>query len=111
MPGREAKRATAQAKARALLATMTEQESRAVQKAALADPDARPLDQRRLRRMRPMSASDSAELQKRLRGRPPWDAPKRLVSLRLDPDVVERFRATGPGWQSRINQVLREHLP
>jgi uncharacterized protein (DUF4415 family) len=25
--------------------------------------------------------------------------------------VIERFRATEPGWQSRINEVLREHLP
>ncbi len=39
------------------------------------------------------------------------EATKRLFSLRLDPDIVERFRATGPGWQSRINDTLREHLP
>jgi uncharacterized protein (DUF4415 family) len=45
------------------------------------------------------------------RGRPRSDAPKKLVSLRLDPDVVERFRATGPGWQSRINGTLRAHMP
>jgi uncharacterized protein (DUF4415 family) len=30
------------------------------------------------------------------------------VSLRLDPDVLEHFRATGPGWQSRINAALRK---
>src|SRR5712692_520057 len=44
------------------------------------------------------------------RGRPPLDAPKRLVSLRLDQDVVDQFRAGGPGWQSRINAALRKHL-
>jgi uncharacterized protein (DUF4415 family) len=44
------------------------------------------------------------------RGRPPLDAPKKLVSLRLDRDVIERFRAGGPGWQSRINAALRKHL-
>ena len=33
---------------------------------------------------------------------------KKLVSLRLDQDVLERFRATGPGWQSRINEALRK---
>jgi len=43
-------------------------------------------------------------------GRPKSDAAKKLIALRLDPDVIERFRATGPGWQSRINTVLREHL-
>jgi len=44
------------------------------------------------------------------RGRPPAGAPKKLVSLRLDQDVIERFRAGGPGWQSRINAALRKHL-
>ena len=44
------------------------------------------------------------------RGRPPLDTRKKLVSLRLDQDVVERFRAGGPGWQSRINAALRKHL-
>src|SRR5436305_15281812 len=44
------------------------------------------------------------------RGRPPLDKPKRLVSLRLDQDVIERFRAGGRGWQSRLNAALREHL-
>jgi uncharacterized protein (DUF4415 family) len=29
------------------------------------------------------------------------------VSLRLDRDVIEKFKATGPGWQSRINEALR----
>jgi uncharacterized protein (DUF4415 family) len=44
------------------------------------------------------------------RGRPPLDSPKKLVSLRLDQDVIDRFRAGGPGWQSRINVALRKHL-
>ena len=33
---------------------------------------------------------------------------KRLVSLRLDPDVIEHFRSRGPGWQARINATLRK---
>jgi uncharacterized protein (DUF4415 family) len=33
---------------------------------------------------------------------------KQQVTLRLDRDVIERFRATGEGWQSRINEVLRK---
>lgn len=42
------------------------------------------------------------------RGRGPQRAPtKQLVSLRLDPDVVAAYRSTGPGWQGRINAVLR----
>ena len=35
---------------------------------------------------------------------------KDRVGLRLDHDVVEHFRATGPGWQSRINDILAEHV-
>jgi uncharacterized protein (DUF4415 family) len=32
---------------------------------------------------------------------------KQAVSIRLDKDVLEKFRATGPGWQSRINEALK----
>jgi uncharacterized protein (DUF4415 family) len=42
------------------------------------------------------------------RGRPPVENPKKQVTLRLDADVVERFRAGGPGWQSRMNEALRK---
>jgi uncharacterized protein (DUF4415 family) len=43
------------------------------------------------------------------RARGPQKRPtKRLVSLRLDPDVIEHFRAHGPGWQARINTTLRK---
>ncbi|GEO82885.1 BrnA antitoxin family protein [Pararhodospirillum oryzae] len=41
-------------------------------------------------------------------GRPRSTAPKKIVSLRLDPDVVAHFRAQGPGWQTRINTILRD---
>ena len=40
-------------------------------------------------------------------GRPKKAAPKEAVSIRLDPDVLAHFRATGPRWQSRINAALR----
>jgi uncharacterized protein (DUF4415 family) len=42
------------------------------------------------------------------RGRPPSEDSKRQVTLRLDRAVVERFRADGPGWQSRMNAALRK---
>jgi uncharacterized protein (DUF4415 family) len=35
---------------------------------------------------------------------------KEAVSIRLDFDVVEKLRASGPGWQSRVNDVLREYV-
>ena len=41
------------------------------------------------------------------RGRPPAGArPKQAVKLRLSPDVLDHFRAAGPGWQTRINATL-----
>lgn len=42
------------------------------------------------------------------RGRPKSDNPKQPISLRLDADVIDAFRNSGPGWQSRINAVLRK---
>jgi uncharacterized protein (DUF4415 family) len=41
------------------------------------------------------------------RGRPPSEHPKEAIKLRIDPDVLAHFRATGPGWQTRINDALR----
>ena len=42
-------------------------------------------------------------------GRPPERGEaKKQVTLRLDADLLERFRATGAGWQSRINATLRK---
>ena len=44
-----------------------------------------------------------------VRGRPPLgDRAKRQVTLRLDPEVIDRFREGGPGWQGRINAALRK---
>lgn len=44
------------------------------------------------------------------RGRPPLPNAKRQVTVRLDPDLLDRLRATGPGWQTRLNKAVREWL-
>lgn len=46
------------------------------------------------------------------RGRPvkPAEIRKRNVSLRLSPDVLDGLRATGRGWQTRADEMLREGL-
>lgn len=41
------------------------------------------------------------------RGRPPAEVRKVSTTLRLSPEVVEHFRASGPGWQTRIDQALK----
>jgi len=43
-------------------------------------------------------------------GRPPLADPKVAVKLRLDADVVAKLRASGKGWQTRINQALRDYV-
>lgn len=44
------------------------------------------------------------------KGRPKLNNPKQQITLRLDQAVVEKFKATGSGWQTRINQELRKTL-
>ena len=41
------------------------------------------------------------------KGGRPRGSNKQAVSLRLDRDVIEKFKATGPGWQARMNDALR----
>jgi len=59
-------------------------------------------------------APDMAEMAKRgeLRpvGRPKQDVTKKHLTLRLDMDVVDGYKKTGRGWQTRINDTLRAHL-
>ena len=61
-------------------------------------------------KMRPASEVLSPEVMsafKRTRG-PQRSPTKRQVTLRLDEDVVAHFKAAGAGWQSRINDALRQ---
>ena len=44
------------------------------------------------------------------RGRPKASVTKRLTSLRLSEEVLKHFRATGRGWQTRIDEVLQKHV-
>ena len=76
-------------------------EGRAINAAAKADPDAQPLTAERLKAMVPMRS---------LRGRPKSAHPKQLVSVRYSAEVLAYFKATGEGWQSRMDGVLREYV-
>lgn len=44
------------------------------------------------------------------RGRPPGSGTKESTTIRFDKDILDAFKAGGPGWQSRINAALREWL-
>ncbi len=52
----------------------------------------------------------TAEVLLKRRGRPatPIDQHKVHTSIRLDPDLLDAFKDTGAGWQSRMNDALRE---
>ena len=45
---------------------------------------------------------------KRGRGRPVVAVKRPTLNMRVDADVLDAFKATGPGWQTRINAVLRD---
>lgn len=45
---------------------------------------------------------------KRGRGRPAVAVKRPTLNMRVDADVLDAFKATGPGWQTRINAVLRD---
>ncbi|MCC6173178.1 MAG: BrnA antitoxin family protein [Gammaproteobacteria bacterium] len=45
------------------------------------------------------------------RGRPRLEKPRKLLSLRLPPDVIESWKASGPGWQTRMADVLERAKP
>jgi uncharacterized protein (DUF4415 family) len=51
-----------------------------------------------------------ASLQTKLRGRPKAAVTKEAVKVRLDADVLAALRASGDGWQTRINDTLRASL-
>ena len=55
-------------------------------------------------------AEAAAHLLKPKRGRPLKAARKRATNIRLSPEVLEYFRATGPGWQTRVDEVLKSHV-
>ena len=76
-------------------------EDRCINAAARTDPDALPLTPKQLQARVPMKA---------LRGRPKSAEKKLLVSVRYSPEVVAYFKATGEGWQSRMDGVLRQYV-
>jgi uncharacterized protein (DUF4415 family) len=106
----EQRRRHAKARARRLAASLSDAEDAAARAAANADTDNPPLKPgARLRPAHDVHPHLVVE-QLRRRGRPRIASPKRQVTLRLDADVIDGMRATGPGWQVRVNDTLRRWL-
>jgi uncharacterized protein (DUF4415 family) len=100
--------------ARPKLRPLTDAEELAIQAAIASDPDNPELTDEELASMRPAREVlppeffEMVERERKARGRPVLETPKKQVTLRLDADVVESFRAEGAGWQSQINATLRK---
>lgn len=78
----------------------SDEEDAAITAGAMADPDALPLTDEQLAQFKPA----------RRLGRPPQDSTKVPTSIRLDNVVLDSFKATGEGWQTRVNAALLEYL-
>ena len=75
----------------------THEEDAAITAAAMSDPDAVPFTDSEWEQVKPLVR----------RGRPLGSGRKAQVTLRLDVDVLEKFRESGDGWQTRINDALK----
>jgi len=76
----------------------TAAEDAAITAAAITDHDAQPLTEAQLQQMTPM----------RKRGRPEGSN-KVATNVRFDRDVLDAFKAAGDGWQTRMNDALRDY--
>jgi len=85
----EAQKAELRARIKADIESTTDEEDAAIHAAALTDPDNLP-----------------NQFPKRV-GRPPAAVTKQAITLRIDREVIAKFRATGEGWQTRMNDALK----
>ena len=94
----------------------TLKEDAAINTGIAADPDTRPLSREWFKSARPASDFFEPETYRSLveikkgRGRPSSASGKQFIGLRVDKDVLDAFKATGRGWQTRMNAALRRYL-
>ncbi|WP_367155379.1 BrnA antitoxin family protein [Methylomonas sp. HYX-M1] len=83
-----------------------------------AEGEVRELTEEDFKHFRPASevlpeifgAELAAEMLKPKGGRPRKETPKVFTGIRLDADVLEAFKASGRGWQTRMNDALKDWL-
>ncbi len=76
------------------------EEDAAITAAAMSDPDAIPLTDEEWEAVKPTLR----------RGRPLAAVTKERITIRLSRDVVDTFRSTGAGWQTRMDSALKDWL-
>lgn len=81
-----------------------------IQAMIASDPDAPEATPAQLAQAKPFELAFPAlaAVARKAAGRPKAANPKVAISVRLDADVVEAFKSTGRGWQSRMNKALRD---
>ena len=72
----------------------------------LAKVDAHVIRPQEYEELPELTTSDLQRAVVKKRGRPVLPNPRKLISIRLPADVIERWRATGPGWQTRMAERL-----
>lgn len=82
----------------------SEEEEASIREGIAVDPDTHELTDEEMAELRPLSEM------KRHPGRPKAEAIKERVTIRLSPEVTAYFRATGKGWQTRLDDALKEYV-
>lgn len=77
----------------------TEEEEAAINAGIAADPDTYEPTDEEFTRFKPVKP-----------GRPFAEQTKERITIRLSPDVLEKFRSTGTGWQTRIDAALKDWI-
>jgi len=80
--------------------SVTDTEDAAITAAAMSDPDAMPFTDTQWAAVKPNVRT----------GRPKAEVTKERITIRLSRDVVTQFRATGVGWQTRMDAALRQYI-
>ena len=74
-----------------------DEEEKSILSGIKADPDTYELKEEEFKKLRPV-------------GRPKAEETKERITIRLSADVVEYFRSTGKGWQTRMDEALKEYV-
>lgn len=89
----------------------TDEEEAEIQRQIREDPDAPEWTEEDWARAKPAIEVEPELVEWSLRTRGKQKAPvKEFISIRLDRDITAHFRASGPGWQTRLNDTLRRAL-
>lgn len=82
----------------------TEEETKRIRAGIAADPDTHELTDAEMAELRPLSEM------RRAPGRPKAETTKERVTIRFSPEVTAFFRATGKGWQTRLDEILKAYV-